>query len=73
MAAVIVDVSSKEITYYSELPDVEAYVALFSLPVTQRDWPPPDWPVYQWGMPFPVYRGMLGNCTQPPERIPPPP
>lgn len=66
MAAVVVDVSSKKITYHAEIPDEQAYVALFTLPVTQRDWPPADWPVSEWGIRFPVYRGMLGNCPNPP-------
>lgn len=66
MAAVVVDVSSKEITHYAEMPDEEAYLALLTLPAAQRDWPPADWPVYDWGVRFPVYRGMMGNCPNPP-------
>jgi hypothetical protein len=73
LAAVVVDVSSKEIVYLSEIPNEEAYYAFLTSPNQRNDWPPPDWPVYQWGTPFSVYRGMLGNCTQPPKRIPPPP
>ena len=72
LAAVVLDVSSKEISYYAEMPDEEAYIGLLTSLGRQQDWPPPDWPVYQWGVQFPVIRSTLGNCPQPP-RIPPPP